>query len=127
MATRQRSKPEEPIQYLVRCTEGDFIFEAPASWKVTFAEVNPDRSQRRSSYENAHCVRVWEGEKLRAVFCNCIGLRDLSIPLARKVVKTESKSEYESDSLGNFKSSSTRKMLDMGYEVLEDESPFEDD
>lgn len=115
------------IQYLVGCTKGDFVIEIPATWKVTFAQVNPDPSGNRGYNDNAHCVRVWEGEKLRAVFANCIGLRDMSIPLARKVVKTESESEYKSDSLGNFTSASSRKMLDMGFVVEAEDDPFDED
>jgi len=110
--TRQSKDPTEMLQYLVKCTDGDFIFEVPAFWKVTFAEVNPARQSGMERGPRAHCIRIWEGEALRAVFCNCIGLRDLSVPVARKVVKTESKSEYESDSLGNFSSSSSRKLID---------------
>lgn len=124
--TRQRKNPEEKIQYLIQQARGeDFIIEIPAYWKVTFGRVNPAlEGERGFNSTNAHCVRVWEGEKLRAVFGNATGMRDLSIPLARKVVRTESEETYKSDSLGNFDLKSSRKMIDQGYEVVEDDDPF---
>lgn len=123
MANRNKNENVK-INYLISNADGDFVIEIPATWKVTFAYVNPESAGERGYGRQAHCVRVWEGEKLRAVFGNCTGLRDLSIPLARKVVQTESESHYKGDSLGNFESSNSRKMLDMGFEVEEGESPF---
>lgn len=128
MATRQRSNPEEKIQYLVSHSGGeDFVIEIPAFWKITFGRVNPALSDDRSFHNgNAHCLRVWEGEKLRAVFGNVSGVRDLSIPLARKVIRTESEHQYKEDSLGNFTSKSSRKLIDKGFEAEDvEEIPFD--
>lgn len=128
-STRQRKNPEEKIQYLISNTKGeDFIIEIPAFWKVTFGRVNPAlEGERGFNQTNGHCVRVWEGEKLRAVFGNATGLRDLSIPLARKVTRTESEETYKSDSAGNFTLNSSRKMIDSGWdtETIPDEDIFE--
>lgn len=123
MANRNK-RDDVKINYLISNSDGDFVIEIPATWKVTFAYVNPESGSRDGYGRQAHCVRVWEGEKLRAVFGNCTGLRDLSIPLARKVVQTESEAHYKGDSLGNFEQASSRRMLDMGFEVLEEDDPF---
>lgn len=124
--TRQRKNPEEMIQYLVSSSSGeDFVIEIPAFWKITFGRVNPAlEGEGHFNRANGHCLRVWEGEKLRAVFGNVTGVRDLTIPLARKVIKTESEQTYKSDSLGNFQASSSRKLLDEGFIVEEDSDPF---
>lgn len=108
-----RNKTDQKIKYLVeRSGKPDFVMEVPASWKVTFAAVNPSGSSEGFRRGEGHCVRVWEGEKLRAVFSDCRGLRDLSIPFAIKVTQKESKAEYTSDSLGNFEGSESIKVLE---------------
>lgn len=110
MATRQRKNPDEKLKYLINISGGDdIVIQIPANWKVTFAQVNPDPNGNRG-YSGAHCVRVWEGEKLRAVFANATGLRDLSIPLARKVKSETHNTEWKGDSMGNFESSSSRQI-----------------
>jgi hypothetical protein len=51
----------------------DIIIAVDDGWTLTFtAEPEP------------RCLRIWEGEKLRAAFCNVHGFRDLSIPLAEQ-------------------------------------------
>lgn len=106
MANRNRST--EKIRYLVR--EGGrnfggddgkhFVIEVPANWKVTFANVNPNSPNTGGN--GGHCLRVYEGEKLRAVYCDIVAFRDLSIPFAREVSQSVGKREWESDSEGNF-------------------------
>lgn len=102
----RQNLPDETIRYLVK--EGGrnfgedgkhFVIEVPADWKVTFANVNPNSPQGGNG---GHCLRVYEGEKLRAVYCDIIGFRDLSIPFAREVSQSVGKREWESDSEGNF-------------------------
>lgn len=126
--TRQTTTPDLKIQYLISKNDGsDFIIEVPADWKLTFGRVNPALSDERGYHSaNGHCVRVWEGERLRAVFGDVTGMRDMTIPLARKVVQTESESSYKSDSLGNFEANSSRKLLDQGFVLEPDEDPFDD-
>lgn len=102
-----RNKSDEKIRYLVR--EGGrnfggddgkhFVIEVPASWKVTFANVNPNAP---SGGNGGHCLRIYEGEKLRAVYCDIVGFRDLSIPFAREVAQSVGKRDWEADSEGNF-------------------------
>lgn len=97
-------KSDEKIKYLVSDKQGEFIIELPATWKVTFAAVNPSNGQ---SYRDGFCLRVWEGQKLRAVFNNVQRFRDLSIPLARKVSRETGSSSWTQDSQGNFEEART--------------------
>lgn len=108
-----RNKTDQKIKYLVeRHGKPDFVMEIPASWKVTFGYVNPSTSKQDYSRGSNHCVRIWEGEKLRAVFSDCRGLRDLTIPYAIKITQTESKAEYSKDSLGNFEGNESIKVIE---------------
>ncbi len=108
-----RNKTDQKIKYLVERTgKPDFVLEVPASWKITFGYVNPSGSKDAYRTHDGHCVRVWEGEKLRAVFSDCRGLRDLSIPFATKIVQTESKAEWNKDSLGNFDGHESIKVIE---------------
>lgn len=95
------------IKYLVREQGGrgsgsQFVIEIPANWKVTFSSVNPNS---QSHVGGAYCLRVYEGEKLRAVYCDIVAFRDLSIPMAREVRKETGSSSWENDSDGNFSES----------------------
>lgn len=117
-----RNKTTERIKYLVeRSGKPDFLMEVPANWKVTFGAVNPGGQMGR---HDLHCVRVWEGEKLRGVFCDCRGLRDLSIPFATKNVQTESKAEWTRDSDGNFDGSESMRVLESWTDGEIQDSPF---
>jgi hypothetical protein len=103
MSLRQRDTPDEQIKYLVSQAGGkEFVLEVAASWKVTFGFVNPSKSSDGYSRGDGHCLRVWEGEKLRAVFGNVTGFRDMSIPLARKVETQTGSAQWTMDSTGNF-------------------------
>jgi hypothetical protein len=87
MASRQRMKNPPAIQYLINKGHngsGDFIIELPANWRLTFSGVNP-----ANVHDTGWCVRVYEGEKLRAVYPAVLGFRDLSIPMARKLAPGE--------------------------------------
>lgn len=108
--SRLRQKdPDAKVRYLVQQQGGDFIIEIPASWKVTFGAVNPGSGEvgHRGSL---HCMRVYEGEKVRAVYCDVKGFRDTSIAMARQVKSEMRQSRWEQDSEGNFKGSRERKM-----------------
>jgi len=105
MSAEQR----EVVKYLVTDTKGEFVIEIPKQgWKVTFANVNPAVREGGYADRGAHCLRVWEGQALRAVFGSVTGVRDLSIPLARKVERQTGSSAWTMDSAGNFES--TRKV-----------------
>src|ERR1700754_4233164 len=96
---------DEPrtIKYLVTSANGEFVIELPETWKVTFGQVNPGSGNVGSYDRQLHCLRVWESkDKLRAVFCDVRGIRDLSIPLARKVEVQTGSAEWARDDLGNF-------------------------
>src|SRR3954469_5936912 len=83
--SKNRQQADEPpdVAYYVSVGRGeDFILTVKANWKLTFGAVNPGG---QVSGRDMHCLRVWEGEKLRAVFCDVRGFRDLSLPLARKI------------------------------------------
>jgi hypothetical protein len=95
----RQSDPDAIIKLLVLQDRGEFVLEISASWKVTFGAVNPGGQM---SGRDLHCLRVYEGEKLRAVFCDVRGFRDLAIPLARKVTKETGSAEWTMDSAGNF-------------------------
>jgi hypothetical protein len=108
---KNRNRTDEKVKYLIRegggnkyggGSGGAFVIEIPASWKVTFSSVNPNSQQ-----PGGYCVRVWEGEKLRAVYSDCVALRDLSIPMAREIRKETGASTWENDSDGNFSESRT--------------------
>src|SRR5258708_6777712 len=98
MSNRQRD-PQATIRYLVREQSGEFVIEIPAHWRVTFGAISPGGAGRH----DLHCMRVYEGEKVRAVYCDVKGFRDLSIPMARKVQSETRSSEWTQDSTGNFK------------------------
>jgi hypothetical protein len=97
----RQSDPEETIQYLVQRVKGTFLIEIPAHWKVTFSAVNPNAHQ--GGYRDGHCLRVYEGEKQRAVFGDVVGFRDMSIPYAVEIRKETGSSQWERDSNGSFK------------------------
>lgn len=99
-----RNKTTEPIKYLVSDDKGEFVIEVAANWKVTFSSVNP-AATGGGGFREGYCLRVYEGEKLRAVYCNVKGFRDLSIPLMRKVEKQTGSAEWTHDSMGNFEQS----------------------
>lgn len=93
---------DRKIKYLVNDSKGEFVVELPASWKLTFGYVNPASSRQGYAANEGHCLRIWEGDKLRAVYGNVRGFRDLSIPLARKVTKETGSATWTMDSQGNF-------------------------
>jgi hypothetical protein len=104
---RQLADEPEKISYLVQRERApDFVLEVPADWKITFGAVNPGGQ----SHQHLHCVRVWEGEKLRAVFCDVRGFRDLSLPLAMKVERETGSATWEKDSVGNFERQEKRQI-----------------
>jgi hypothetical protein len=124
MANRQ-ADPEAKVSLLVkRDRDQDFIVEIPAAWKVTFGAVNPGAPPHG---RDLHCLRIWEGEKLRCVFCDVRGFRDLSIPLAIKVAKETGAASWTQDSNGNFERSSSRQIeahFESGDEIGPDDIPF---
>jgi hypothetical protein len=104
---RQAAADPEKISYLVQRERApDFVLEVPADWKMTFGAVNPGSQ----SHSHLHCVRVWEGEKLRAVFCDVRGFRDLSLPLAMKIERETGSASWEQDSTGNFERTAKRQI-----------------
>jgi hypothetical protein len=118
----------EVVKYLVSDSKGEFVIEmAKQGWKVTFANVNP-AARGEGGYGGrgeGHCLRVWEGTALRAVFANVTGVRDLAIPLARRVEKQTGSASWTMDSAGNFEG--TRKVDVESALVLESavvEQPF---
>lgn len=94
------------VKYLIKQRSDEVVIEIPRSWKITFANVNPASNMGGG---NGHCVRVYEmpGNHLRAVFDSVIAIRDLSIPLARRVRSEVGNSSWSRDSAGNFDSSTT--------------------
>lgn len=108
MANRQQTEPDELISYLVqRGGHPDFVIQVKPTWKLTFGAVNPGNPPHG---RDLHCLRVWEGEKLRCVFSNVSGFRDLSIPLAMKVERETGSATWEQDSNGNFERTSKRQI-----------------
>jgi hypothetical protein len=122
MATRQAKDPDSTIRYLVNTQSSDFVIEIPASWKVTFGQVNPGNGAH--SGRDLHCMRVYEGEKVRAVYCDVRSFRDLSIPMARRVQSEVRESRWTADSEGNFESVAKRQLGESGFVVEEEEVPF---
>jgi hypothetical protein len=126
MSDTENVTDSDKIKYLVSDTKGEFVIELPPTWKVTFSNVNPAVGGDGGYRDRSYCVRVWEKKDvLRAVFCNVIGIRDMAIPLARKVEKQTGSSTWSQDSVGNFEG--TRKVEVEGGFVLEsgdDDSPF---
>lgn len=102
-----RNKTDEPVKYMVLAQPQDFVIEVPANWKLTFGAVNPGGAGMGGRHD-LHCLRVWEGEKLRAVFCDVRGIRDMSIPLARKVTRETGSASWTMDSEGGFSRSEER-------------------
>jgi hypothetical protein len=85
---------------LVNRTGGEpFVIEIPKKWRVTFAAVNPAATQ---GYREGHCLRVYAGSKLVAVYSNVTEFRDLAIPYARKVSSETGNAEWKRDSNGTF-------------------------
>ncbi len=119
--TRQQT-PDETVKYLVKCQgQADFVIEIPATWRVTFASVNPANNNPHG--RDGYCLRVYEGEKLRAVWGSVIGLRDMSIPFARKIERETGSASWEKDSEGNFKRSDE---VHVDHQLVADnaETPF---
>jgi hypothetical protein len=106
MAKNRQNSPKDQmptIKYLVNevgRNGGSFVIELPADWRVTFSNVNP--AQGMGGGRDGYCLRVYEGEKLRAVYGNVIGFRDLSIPLARKVQTEVGNASWTRDDAGNL-------------------------
>lgn len=109
MSLRQKN-PDAKIRYLVNQQGGEFVIELPACWKVTFGDVNPGKGAFNG--HELHCLRVWEGEKCRGLFCDVRSFRDLSIPMARKVQSETRSSAWTQDSEGNFSGTTERQISD---------------
>lgn len=114
---------EEKVSILIQQQGGDFIIEIPPEWKLTFGAVNPGSQM---GARDLHCVRVWDGPnaktaRLKAVYCDCRGFRDLSIPLARKVSKETGSASWVKDSMGNFE---TNEKREVEFELLPEQVPF---
>lgn len=112
-------KTVRPKKYLIKQDRDEFVIEIPENWKVTFASVNP--ASNGPLGRDGYCVRVYEmpGSKLRAVFDSARSLRDLSIPLARKVKSEVGTASWNKDSQGNFSETTdvkvdARLVLDSG-------------
>lgn len=124
MPNRQ-ADPDAKITLLVqRDRNGDFTIQIPASWKVTFGAVNPGSGH---SGRDLHCLRIYEGEKLRAVYCDVRGFRDLSIPMAVKVTKETGSASWVHDSDGNFERNESRQIeehYENGDRVAPEDIPF---
>lgn len=119
---KPKSEPEKNIKYLLSGGKGDFVIEVPSSWRLTFGAVNPGGATHG---RDMHCVRVWEGQKLRAVYCDIRGFRDLSIPLARKIEKETGHANWTMDSSGNFESHRRVTVEDGGFQLAAgDEETF---
>jgi hypothetical protein len=112
MALRQKDA-DATIRYLVSQDKGEFVIEIPANWKVTFGAVNPGSAD--GMRRDLHCMRVYEGEKVRAVYCDVRGFRDLSIPMARKVQSETRASTWSQDSTGNFKGTTERQLGEASF------------
>lgn len=99
--TRKPKADEKKIKYLVSAAPADFVIELPASWRLTFGAVNPGAGNGMGRHD-LHCLRVYEGQKLRGVYTDVKGFRDLSIPLARKVSSEVGNASWNMDSAGGF-------------------------
>lgn len=99
-----RKKTDDKIKYLVKASPEDFILELPASWRLTFGAVNPGAGNGMGRHD-LHCLRVYDGQKLRGVYTDVRGFRDLSVPLARKVSSETGAATWNMDSAGNFEES----------------------
>lgn len=115
-------------KFYVSCRDGDFVIELPPGYRITFGAVNPGGNPQGMSGRDLHCLRIWDGPgksaMLRAVFCNVAGVRDLSLPLARKISKETGAAKWERDDLGNFEQSSARQIEASWVVPEEDEGPF---
>jgi len=114
--------PEGMTRYLISNSRGDFIIEIPSTWRLTFGAVNPGGP---TPGRELHCVRVWEGkDKLRAVFADCRGIRDLSIPLVRKVERETGSATWTRDDGGNLERQESRTIDAEFVRELEDGPRF---
>lgn len=122
MANRQNQAEVPEITYHVqRRGQPDFQIQLPATWKLTFGAVNP--GAQGMGQHDLHCLRVWEGEKLRAVFCDVRGFRDMSLPLARKIETESGSATWMRDDAGSYEAS-TKRQIDERYETDSPEIPF---
>lgn len=104
-ATKKKTTTRKTVakkKYLVSAQPNDFVIELPADWRLTFGAVNPGAGMGR---HDLHCLRVYEGQKLRGVYTDVRGFRDLSIPLARKVSSEVGNASWNMDSSGSFEES----------------------
>ena len=122
---------DEPIKYLVTTARGEFVIELPPFYKLTFGAVNPGGNPQGMSGRDLHCLRIWErhtggkADRLRAVFCDVKGFRDLSIPLARKVEVQTGAAQWTRDDMGNFEQSS-RHEIESSWRREHDEAALSD-
>jgi hypothetical protein len=123
-----------PIKYLVTTAQGEFVIELPPAYKLTFGAVNPGGNPQGMRGHDLHCLRIWErytgskADRLRAVFCDVRGFRDLSLPLARKIEAQSTNAEWRRDDLGNFEESSRRQIQSSWVtEYGPGQEPSEDD
>lgn len=104
----------DAIKLLVTDSRGQFVIELPPGYRVTFGAVNPGTGSPGSYERGLHCLRVWDGPgksaRLRAVFADVRGIRDLSLPFARKIEKETGSAQWSRDDLGNFEQSSVRQI-----------------
>lgn len=129
MAKNRQNSPKDEmptIQYLISETGGrggmgggSFVIEIPADWRVTFSGVNPSAP---GSYHDGYAMRVYEGEKLRAVYAGVRSFRDLSIPLARKVQTETGSAQWTRDDAGNLEE---HKQLQVATEYRPDDDTLE--
>lgn len=111
--SKSRTTTQEAVEtarYLIVDKDGQFVIEVPITWRVTFGWVNP--SAHNNTTRDTHCVRIWEGEKLRAVFDSVSRFRDLSIPYARKIQSETGQAKWERDSRGNFSQEEKRQITE---------------
>jgi hypothetical protein len=119
----RQADPDATIKLLVQRRDGNVVIEVPAYWRVTFGYINPSSSGMAAHRGDGHCLRLWEGEKLRAVLCDVTGFRDLSIPYAKEIRKETGSSEWSHDSTGEFKETVKRK-TDRELVVENPDDPF---
>ncbi len=84
-----KSPSEGMITYAMRCRKGgERRVTVPAPWKVTFGPTIPYK-KGHDPESGVWSVRMYDGDKLRAIFTDVESFRDTSIQVLEKRVRSK--------------------------------------
>ena len=91
MAAARTTTPKVRTLIVERAGKGRLKITIPATAKVTYAAVNPQRGY--GGPDGGHVLRIYEGTKQTAVFHNVVEFRDVAYPIQVEQVEISDRSE----------------------------------